>query len=75
MSNVYLINGVEVTTRMLPSGDMVVWHPAGSVVRSVVESICRGRGYWDPKYRNWIVKGGCVASALMELEMTQLKSG
>lgn len=45
-----------VETGFLPSGDMTVWHPASASLRGIVEPICRGRGYWNGAYNNWIVK-------------------
>lgn len=71
MSKVYFIKGVEVKTRILPSGDMAVWHPANERVRGVVEPICRGSGYWDPEYRNWVVKAGCLHRVEADLAAAQ----
>jgi len=55
MQQVYLVKGVPVYVRHLPSGDMVVWHPFNEAVRVVVEPICQGNGYWQPEYKNWII--------------------
>ena len=74
MSNVYIIAGVAVQTRSLQSGDMAVWHRLSDTVRNVVEPICRGKGYWDDKYHNWVIKAGNVQSVLVDLEMAQRES-
>lgn len=47
MQQKFLVLGVPVFARMLPSGDMAVWHPFNSDVQAVIEPICRGRGYWQ----------------------------
>ena len=39
----------------LPSGDLTVYHRIYDRVRGIVEPICRGRGRWEPRYRNWII--------------------
>ncbi len=67
MQKKFLILGVPVFTRKLPSGDMAVWHPFNADVKAVVEPICRGRGYWQPNFRNWIVKVHHAPSVLLEL--------
>lgn len=56
MHQVYLIQGVPVYTRILPSGDMVVWHPYNEGIRAIVEPICRGGGYWQAQFNNWVIK-------------------
>lgn len=64
---VYLIQGVLVYTRILPSGDMAVWHPYNQRVRAIVEPICRGCGYWQAKFNNWVIKQPYVAQVSNEL--------
>ena len=59
------IGGIE--TGALPSGDMKVWHPINENLRAIVEGICRHRGYWEPKYNNWVVKSRFVDVVLSEL--------
>ena len=49
------IMGAPVQLTALPSGDIAIWHPVNEAVRTVVEPICRGRGYWDADHRNWVV--------------------
>jgi hypothetical protein len=34
---------------------MLRWHPYDPSVREIVESACRGRGWWNKEYRNWVV--------------------
>ena len=58
------IQGVPVFTRCLPSGDMAVWHPFNEAIREIVEPLCRDKGYWQPRYNNWIVQA-CYAEAVL----------
>lgn len=44
-----------VELRLLASGDLCVRHPRSEDLRRQIEPICRGRGYWDPAHRNWVV--------------------
>jgi len=57
-----------VETRVLPSGDMAVWHPLSSDLREIVEPICRGRGHWKPEFNNWIVFRQFADAVLDDLE-------
>jgi hypothetical protein len=63
MPHKFHVLGVPVFTRILPSGDIAVWHPYNSAIREVVEPICRERGYWQSRYNNWIVQA-CYAEAV-----------
>jgi len=67
MQQKFLVQGVPVFTRRLPSGDLAVWHPFNAEVQAIVEPLCRGRGYWQAEFNNSIVKAHCVASVLVEL--------
>lgn len=67
MQQKFLVLGVLVVARKLPSGDMAVWHPFNPDVQAVIEPICRGRGYWQPNFTNWIVKASFTSSVLLEL--------
>jgi len=67
MQQKFIVLGVPVYTRRLPSGDMAVWHRFDAEVQAVIEPICRGRGYWQPDFKNWIVKAPCTNSVLREL--------
>lgn len=49
------IRGTTVVARKLPIKNVSVWHPINLGAREVVENICRGRGRWDKKHKNWIV--------------------
>ncbi len=62
-----LENVGAIETGPLPSGDMKVWHPINEKLRSIVEGACRGRGYWNPEYKNWIVKARFTDSVLAEI--------
>ena len=67
MHQVYQIQGVPVYTRTLPSGDMAVWHPYNEGIRGIVEPICRGCGYWQAEFKNWVIKQPHVARVRNEL--------
>lgn len=67
MQQKFLVKGVPVYTRRLPSGDVAVWHPFNVEVQAVVEPICRGRGYWQGEFNNWVVKASCAGLVLAEL--------
>ncbi len=62
-----LENAWPIETGTLPSGDMTVRHPINVKVRAIVEGACRGRGYWNPEYNNWIVKARFVDVVLSEI--------
>lgn len=51
----FSIRGTPVVARKLPFKNVSVRHPYDPAAREVVESACRGRGWWSGKYRNWIV--------------------
>lgn len=57
-----------VETRVLPSGDIAVWHSVNSDLRDIVEPICRGRGHWKPEFNNWIVFRQFANAVLEDLE-------
>ena len=67
MHQVYLIQGIPVYTRSLPSGDMAVWHPYNEAIRAIVEPICRGCGYWQAEFNNWVIKNPNVALVRCDL--------
>lgn len=67
MHQVYLIQGVPVYTRIVPSGDMAVWHPYNEGIREIVEPVCRGSGYWQAEFKNWVIKQPNVARVRSEL--------
>lgn len=52
---VFSICGTPVVARKLPFRNVAVWHSYDPAAREVVESACRGRGWWSRKYRNWVV--------------------
>lgn len=66
---VFEVDGVgKIETSALPSGDLKVWHPRSDRLRAVVEPICRGRGYWNGQYQNWIVRAEHADEVLRMLE-------
>ena len=71
MPYIYFLRGVPVHVRALPSGDLVVWHPFNAAVREFVEPICRGRGYWQPGYKNWIVFARHAEDVCRELALAE----
>lgn len=52
---VFPIGNIWVFVRDLPFGNFKVYHRPSQYVRSIVEPICRGRGYWEPRFNCWIV--------------------
>jgi len=48
------IHGTLVRARKLPT-NVAIWHPFDPAVREIVENACRKRGWWNKKYRNWVV--------------------
>lgn len=67
MQHKFIILGVPVFARGLASGDLAVWHPFNDTARSVIEPICRSRGYWQPKYKNWVITANWSQVVLVEL--------
>ena len=51
----FSICGTPVVARKLPFKNVAVWHSYDPAAREIVESACRGRGWWSRKYRNWVV--------------------
>lgn len=65
---IFVIENIgAIETGVLPSGDMKVWHPLNDELRGIVETACRGRGYWNPEYKNWIVKAQFTDYVLAEI--------
>lgn len=65
---IFILENVgAIETSTLPSGDMKVWHPLNEKLRAIAEEACRGRGYWNPEYKNWIVKSRFTDSVLAEI--------
>jgi hypothetical protein len=62
------IDGIPVFVGVLPSGDIKVWHPYNERARHIVEPICRGRGTWNPRFKNWIVSAAFKDIVLSELQ-------
>jgi hypothetical protein len=67
MRYIFLLNSIPVYVRSLPSGDVAVWHPFNAEAQAVVEPICRGCGYWNPTFKNWVVRASSKEQVLSEL--------
>jgi competence protein CoiA len=52
---IFPIGSIWVFVRDLPYGNVKVYHRPSHAVRQIVEPICRGHGYWNPKFKCWIV--------------------
>ncbi|GAB2886315.1 hypothetical protein GCM10027046_13310 [Uliginosibacterium flavum] len=63
----FFINSIPIHVRSLPSGDLAVWHPFNAEIQAVVEPICRGCGYWNPAFKNWVVRAACKHRVLAAL--------
>lgn len=51
----FTIGATWIWVKELPFGNVRVFHRFDEHARLVVEPICRKRGYWNGKYKNWIV--------------------
>ena len=51
----YYINNIPVYIRSLPSGCISVWHRYNLELGDLVYQICQGKGYWNGKYKNWLI--------------------
>jgi hypothetical protein len=51
----FAIGKTWVWVREFQSGDLSVFHRYDQRVRAVIEPLCRSRGYWNARYKNWIV--------------------
>jgi hypothetical protein len=61
------VQGVLVEVRDLASGDLVVWHPFNAEIRALIEPLCRGCGYWQGSFNNWIVWASHAARVESEI--------
>lgn len=51
----FAVGNVWIWFRRLPYGNYSIYHRFNEPTRRIVEAICRGRGRWEPKYKNWII--------------------
>lgn len=51
----FAVGNTLIYVKRLPFGNFKVFHRYDEAARSIVEPICRSRGFWNKKYRNWIV--------------------
>lgn len=66
----FIIAGILVEARELQFGQLAVWHPISTSAQSVVEPLCRGRGYWNRRYKNWIIHKPFAPIVLSELRFS-----
>jgi len=71
----YYINHVPVQIRHLPSGDIAVWHPFNAEIAEIVSGFCRGYGYWDSNYNNWVIFAGFKHTVICLIERRSAKHG
>jgi hypothetical protein len=64
----YYINNIPVYIRDLPSGDIAVWHPYDIALGKVIYQICFGKGYWNTKYKNWLIFSGFANVVIGDIE-------
>lgn len=69
---VFSIQNVWVFVRNLPYGNVKVYHRPSDTVRKIVEPLCRGHGYWNPKFNCWIVFDHFKQELLNSLEAINL---
>jgi len=41
--------------KKLPYGNIRIFHRPNSYLRGIVQPLCQNKGYWNPKFNNWIV--------------------
>lgn len=80
---VFDIGGRWVWVKKLPYANIKVFHAPNSYLRSIVEPLCRNKGYWQSKYKCWVVfdqfkddilKRLTEAGRLMEFQSTHPSS-
>ncbi|WP_018153139.1 competence protein CoiA family protein [Leeia oryzae] len=69
----FTICGASVWVDKLPY-NYKVKHRFNEDVRKVVEPICRGRGHWEGRYRNWIIFEQFIQQVVSELQACQQQS-
>ncbi len=52
---IFSIGNTRVFVRALPYANVKVYHRPDHHARKIVEPLCRGRGYWNDRYKCWIV--------------------
>ncbi|WJY17466.1 nuclease-related domain-containing protein [Alteriqipengyuania flavescens] len=58
----------EITFRELGNGEVAIRNPPAKPLIEVVRGTVRGRGRWQPKYKNWIVKAEHFADLREQIE-------
>jgi len=56
----------EITIRDI-GGDYAVRNPAHPDIIKIVKGTCKGRGKWNPRYRNWIIGKNEIISVATEI--------
>lgn len=57
----------QVRIASLQGEDVAIRHAPDPALSQAVEKACRGRGRWNPRYRNWIVGKAVLPEILAEL--------
>jgi hypothetical protein len=60
-----------VTAIRLPDGDYALRHGQDDAMIEFVKSIAKGRGYWNGRYRNWIIPGARFPEVRSLLQASQ----
>lgn len=64
----FSLNGRWIWVKKMPFGNLKVYHKPDKHLQSIVEPICRGKGYWNGKpYYNWIIFDQFKAELLAQL--------
>ena len=64
----YYINNIPLYVRRLPSGCISIWHPYNLELADIIYDICLGKGYWNKKYKNWLVFPGFVNGVINKIK-------
>lgn len=52
---IFEIAGRMVWVKKLPYGNIRIFHRPNSYLRGIVQPLCQNKGFWNPKFNNWIV--------------------
>lgn len=60
-----------VTISRMPSGAYALRNERNDALIEVVKRVCRGRGRWNPRFRNWLIGADEIGHVLAELNRSQ----